>query len=78
MSDENEKSIEEQITDARNKLIEIHATLSMYLKMDIPDHKRAEVSYLQDRLEFRTKHYELLLLKEKIDIYGKAVKLLRP
>lgn len=72
-----EKPIDEQIQDNRQALLELAASLSIYMMTPQLPSVTAKVAELQDRLEFRTKQYENELLKEKVKIYKECLKLVK-
>lgn len=73
----NEPTIDQRIIEKRNKLIEIHGVLSIYLAQELSFKQKAKATELQDRLEFRVKQYEEKLLDEKIDIYQQVLKIVK-
>lgn len=72
-----EKTIEQRIAEKRNKLIDIHGSLAIYMMQEILPSKRAKAVELQDRLDFRVKDAEEKLLDEKIAIYQQLLDLLK-
>lgn len=72
-----EKSVNDQITEKRKKLEEIHASMSVYMIQAVPRSKTIKINELQDRLEFRVKQYESQLLDEKIDIFTQVLTILK-
>lgn len=75
--DTKNKPIDEQIKEARQTLSEIAASLGIYMQVHQPPKVVGRVQELQDRLEFRTKQYELELLKEKVSIYKECLSLIK-
>jgi hypothetical protein len=74
----NDKSIDERIVEKRDELLKIHASLAIYLLQQVSSSTQGKVQELQDRLEYRVKEYEEKLLDEKIVVYNKVLKLLKP
>lgn len=77
MTQTQEKSLATQIKEERDKLANIHGTMALHMNKAHPQKTIAKVQELQDRLEFRVANYELQLLKEKTDIYGQVLDIIK-
>jgi len=65
----------DDVMKMKKELQEVHASLSVYMSVELSPEAKSEIVVLQDRLEFRVLQYEGELLKEKISIYKESLKL---
>ena len=77
MESNSEEDLTKRISDKRDKLAEIHASIAIMGMQELTMEQKAKGRELEDRLHYRTLVAEDKLLDEKIDLFSQLLKVLR-